>query len=85
MSTSFPVFVIIYISSAFASYKFIQKSHGPGGRWQGVDPMVFDAVLLFIPVWNTLFALFSWGIGPYESRGGREGVSVLVKFFRIKK
>jgi hypothetical protein len=64
----------IYIASCIGAYFRIRECYLPNGRWSNITPEFGDITMCFIPIVNTVIALFLYS--------GRKTCN---KFFRIPK
>lgn len=72
------VLILFYIFSAFSLYKYTQILFSRGGKLEGGDTKLFDVILIFIPIVNTIFSLIVWiSIPPKKRRNFN-------RFFNIK-
>lgn len=73
---------LFYGVSVLGAYKFVQKSHSKGGRWDLLYPNCADVTIIFLPILNSFLAidyLFK-GYLPKNSK-----THLAIKFFRINK
>ena len=50
--------LLVYIVSAYGTYKYIQKSHyHEDGRWNIIEPDSFDVLIMVAPLVNSWFSI----------------------------
>jgi hypothetical protein len=72
------VFAVVYLLSAFASYKWVQAAYSKGGIFEILDPKGGAVLITVFPVYNTVSAIYLWVFEPpYADRNFN-------RFFNIK-
>jgi len=72
------VFVVVYLLSAFAMYKWVQIAYSEQGRCKHKQADTGDVIATFAPVLNTFFAVLGWSlVYPYADQNCN-------RFFNIK-
>jgi hypothetical protein len=74
------VFVVVYLLSAYAEYKWIQIAYSTGGKYAGRTLVDMSTIVMWVPIWNTIWAILAWTISYPRQVLKRD----LNKFFKIK-
>ena len=72
-------YLLVYILSALAYWNFVRIAYGKKGRWNRINPNILDALIVFMPIINTVFAILGWMESPYENS------KRISKFFNVDK
>ena len=75
------IYLIVYGLSVYLCWKYISIAHSKIGIWSYLNPDFSDVFICFVPLFNTMTAMFSWiFFYPVRKESNRYH-----KFFKIKK
>lgn len=81
--------LMVYLFSVGGNYLYIHLSHSRGGIFYGDTPKEGEVYLTFIPVLNTIFAIFmwfsQWPLVEIEEPEEDKKPKDYSKFFKIRK
>ena len=80
------IFLCVYVLSAYGFWKYVQVAHSVNGIYeQMVDDNTTLAIIMVIPVLNTMMSVVGWICYYPKKRDHEKREMHFVKFFKIKR